>query len=90
MPHYNWHDKTAIAKILVEDYNVSPNDIKKRNWKKQLVDKMELAKINTEIELLSHGKHNTSNKKISDLRAILLKLIHNAPKRKIHTKGELK
>ena len=51
---------------------------------------MELAKINTEIELLSHGKHNTSNKKISDLRAILLKLIHNAPKRKIHTKGELK
>ena len=63
MPYYNWHDKTAIAKILVEDYNVSPNDIKKRNWKKQLVDKMELTKINTEIELFSHGKHKTSNKK---------------------------
>ena len=64
MSHYNWHDKTAIAKILVDDYNVSLNDVKKRNWKKQLVDKMESAKIKAEIELLSQGKQKTCNKKI--------------------------
>ena len=36
MSHYNWHNKTAIAKILVDDYNVSLNDVKKKigknNW----------------------------------------------------------
>lgn len=68
MPKIKWDKKDFIAKLLVDKYDISEDNVMKKKFRHQLIAAMTSDEIKAEIKILSNNTHTDYSLDIKDLR----------------------
>ena len=71
MPKLKWDRKDFITKLLVGKYDISADNVMKKNFRHQLIELMTPEEIKVKIKILSNNTHGDYSLEIKELRVQL-------------------